>query len=208
VTYWSSAVVALCLTGCVESAVGFVPRFPFAEARDLELVHETLTLEVQRDGCVQVSALFHFVSHGPSKDRLLTFPIGPPRGGARDFVAELPGHRPRRIPAARGTAGALPMGDTVESWDIWLDGAALEAHSGKLLVRYAQAGAGDFGYVLKSGAYWRGPIGRLVLIVDDPHLRVRALSVEGQRLDTKGSRRVSLEFVGVEPADPVRLELK
>lgn len=188
--------------------MGFVPRYPFVEARELELVHETLTLQVQRDGCVHVSALFHFVPHGPSRDRLLTFPIGTPRGGARDFVAELTGERPRRIPAARGTAGALPMGPSAESWDIWLDGDALDAHSGKLLVRYAQPGAGDFGYVLESGAYWRGPIGHLVLVVDDPHHRVLAVSIEGQRMNTAGRSRVTLELENVEPADAVRLELK
>lgn len=198
--------LAVALTAC--SSVALVPRYPFVEDPDLELRHETLTLAVEADGSVRVAALFHFVPHSPARDRLLTFPIGPPRGGAQGFRAKLLDASPGHVTAARGDPGALPMGDVVESWDIWLGAQGQGPGESRLLVEYLQPGGGDFGYVLKSGAYWRGPIGELVLVVSDPHARVAAIQIEGHRIEPLGRRRVEVALVDLEPNHGVRLELK
>ncbi|MBI3204225.1 MAG: hypothetical protein HYZ29_21995 [Myxococcales bacterium] len=198
--------LAAALVGC--SSVALLPRYPFVEDPDLELRHETLTLAVDADGSVRVAALFHFVPHAPARDRLLTFPIGPPRQGALGFSAQLLDAEPGAVSVARGEAGALPMGDVVESWDIWLGARGQGPSTTRLLVQYVQPGSGDFGYVLKSGAYWRGPIGKLVLVVSDPHARVAAIQIEGHRIEAADRRRVVLELVDLEPNHEVKLELK
>ncbi|MBK7583989.1 MAG: hypothetical protein IPI67_27805 [Myxococcales bacterium] len=185
-----------------------MPRPPFVEDRGLGLVDETLTLTVEDDGSVRVAALFHFVASGELRDRVATFPIGAPRGPAREFRAELVGSGRVPVPTARGAPGGLPMGDFVESWDIWLSGEDLARHDGWLLVRYVQTGNSDFGYVLKSGAYWRGPIGRLRVEVEDPHARLAEVILEGERIEPRGRRRLSLELRDVEPADGVILRFR
>lgn len=200
--------VVLAALGCTPSGLAVVPRYPYVEDRGLALAHETLTLGVERDGSVRVTALFHFVARGAPRDRVMTFPVARPRGGARGFEAELVGHGPTAVPVALGEPGALPMGDAVETWDMWVDGAALARSSGRLEVRYTQPGAGDFAYILKSGAYWSGPIERLVVVVADPHARVAAMQVEGRRIELAERRRVSVELLDVEPSDGVRLELR
>ncbi|MCK6536953.1 MAG: hypothetical protein L6Q84_28625 [Polyangiaceae bacterium] len=201
-----SLALALALAGC--GSVAPVPYYPFVEDRDLELRYETLTLSVEADGSVRVAALFYFVPHAPARDRLLTFPIGPPRRGAQGFTAQLLDAEPGHVRVAPGEPGALPMGEAVESWDIWLGAAGQGPNQSRLLVRYAQAGSGDFGYVLKSGAYWRGPIRKLVLVVEDPHQRVAAIEVEGHRVDPAKRRRIVLELDALEPNRGVKLELK
>ncbi len=194
-------------TGCTSSGLGVVPRYPYVEDRGLALEREVLTLQVERSGSVRVHALFRFIAESAPRDRVATFPIGGPRKVTRGFRATLPGRDPSRLPVAPGDSGALPMGSAVAHWDIWLDGQALKRHDGWLSVRYEQPGSGDFGYVLKSGAYWRGPIRSLTVILEDPHTRVAALSVEGKRMLVRGRERTSVKLRDVEPKHRIRLEL-
>jgi hypothetical protein len=94
-----------------------------------------------------------------------------------------------------------------ESWELDLDGAALARHGGVLRVRYAQRGRGPFTYVLATGAYWRGSIRRLDVVVNDPERRLVSLAIEGQRLDVGASRHVTTLF-DVEPRSGVRLDTR
>ncbi len=183
-----------------------VPRYPYVEDRGLTLEREVLTLRVERSGSVRVHALFRFVSESAPRNRIATFPIGGPRKTTRGFRATLPGRGPCPLAVAPGDAGQLPMGSAVAHWDIWLDGKALERHGGWLSVRYTQPGTGDFGYVLKSGAYWRGPIRSLIVVLEDPHARVAALSVEGRRMLVRGRKRTAVRLRDVEPLEGIRLE--
>jgi hypothetical protein len=195
-----------CVAGCA-GALSVVPRYPYAEDRSLGLQHETLSLAVERDGAVRVTADFRFVERGARRDRLMTFPVAGPRPATQGFTAELGAPGGQRLTATRATPGVLPMGAAAETWDFPVDGAALARHGGRLVVRYVQPGAGDFGYILKSGAYWSGPIESLSVIVDDPHARVRASVIEGRRVELDARRRVVVELTNVEPESGVTLEL-
>lgn len=195
----------LILASCAPNGLGAVPRYPFIEDRGLALRHETLELDVARDGAVAVSALFQFETRGDERERVMTFPIGSPRGGAEGFVAELVGSSRASLPAERAVAGALPVGSAVESWDLWVGARALTDNA--LRVRYTQRGSGAFGYVLKSGAYWAGPIERLEVILRDPHARVAAAFIEGRRV-ALAERETVVTLVNVEPDEGVRLELE
>ncbi|MBX3125327.1 MAG: hypothetical protein KF718_01350 [Polyangiaceae bacterium] len=197
--------LTLALTACTSGGFGLVPSYPYVEDRSLALVDETLTLRVREDRTVRVEALFEFVAVGSPKSRVATFPIGGPRGTAHGFLAELAGAEPERLPVALGTGGALPFGDPVESWDIWLDGDALARHDGRLRVTYEQRGSGRFSYVLKSGAYWCGPIARLEVVIDDPHRNLLAVIVEGERAEVRGRSRLRHVLRDVEPRSGVEL---
>lgn len=201
----ATGLAVLCLA-CSGSGLVVVPRHPFVEDSGLSLIDETLTLRVLGDGCVAVDALFDFASHGGPLDRVATFPIGAPRGPAVDFSAALVGGGP--VPVARGAPGALPMGDAIEHWDLFLDGSELERHGGRLRVRYVQPGRGEFGYVLRSGAYWAGPIRHLRLILEDPFAKVATLIVEGQHISTTGRPKSVIDLRDLEPRSGVRLLLK
>lgn len=197
--------LTLALTACTSNGFGFLPSYPYVEDRSLALVDETLTLSVSEDRTVRVDALFHFVASGRPKSRVATFPIGGPRGTAHGFLAELAGAEPQQLPVALGTSGALPFGRPVESWDIWIDGDALERHQGRLRVTYEQRGSGQFSYILKSGAYWRGPITRLEVVIDDPHGHLTAVIVEGERAEVRGRPRLRTVLRDVEPRSGVEL---
>lgn len=202
------AAVALLSAACSADGMGLLPRYPYVEDHGLSLVHETLSLDVERDGSVSVSALFRFVARGALRDRVMTFPVAGPRGPARGFAAELVGEKALPLPVAPSEPGHLPMGDAAQTWELWVPGAELARHDGWLRVRYEQPGSGDFAYILKSGAYWSGPIERLEVLVTDPHGRIAALSVEGRRVDVAGRARVAVELTDLEPVHGVRLELR
>ncbi|GMV19677.1 MAG: hypothetical protein HS104_22970 [Polyangiaceae bacterium] len=202
------AAVALSSAACSGGGMGLVARYPYVEDQGLALAHETLSIDVERDGSVNVSALFRFVARGAPRDRVMTFPVAGPRGAAQGFAAELVGREALPLPVAPSEPGHLPVGDAAQTWDLWVGGAELARHDGWLRVRYTQRGNGDFAYTLKSGAYWSGPIERLEVLVTDPHGRIASLSVEGRRVDVAGRARVAVELTELEPVHGVRLELK
>jgi hypothetical protein len=210
----ASMAVAFC-GAC--SPIGFVPRYPYLEDRDLALADETLTLTVHDDS-VEVDALFHFVEKGSSprspqtaassRDVLMSFPIPPPRGAATEFTATLEGAIGiERLPISRGTPNGLPAGEAVESIDVLVPGGALRRHGGLLRAKYRQAGRGTFAYTLRTGAYWRGPIGKLVVVVVDSERRVASARLEGEPMNV-GEARVETTLFDVEPRSGITLELR
>jgi hypothetical protein len=191
--------------GCAR--LGPVPRYPWIEDRSLSLDAETLRVTVRADE-VEVDALFFFRAEGTPADRVVTFPVAAPRGGALDFTATLEGPLPlERLPVARAAPGVLPAGEAAETWDIAIPGAALAAHGGVARVRYRQPGRGRFAYTLRTGAYWRGPIRALDVIVDDPDRRA-AVTLEGSRLSrAPDARAFAAHLADVEPRDGLLLEI-
>jgi hypothetical protein len=185
--------------------VGIVARYPYVEDRTLALEDETLVLRVAEER-VSVDALFHFRAFGDARDRVATFPIGAPRAGAESFRVTLEGPAAiERAEARVGAAGALPVGKAVEHWDIFLDGDALARHDGVVRVTYAQPGHGEFTYVLRTGAYWRGPIRRLDVVVEDPARRLVALVIEDRTIDALDEARHVVSLFDVEPRTGIRL---
>ncbi len=199
---------AIAASACAPSGLGVVPRYPYVEDSGLALAHEQLNLRIRRDDSVQVEALFQFESRGRAKNRIATFPIGGPRGACRNFHAEVLGSASRSVRVARGEAGSLPVGKAAETWDLWLRAADFEAPRSWLAVRYVQPGTGDFGYVLKSGAYWHGPIRTLRVALHDPHARAAAMIVEGKRVANLGRPHTVIELRDIEPESGVQIEMR
>jgi hypothetical protein len=174
----------------------------------MTLRHETLEMRVgKRD--VEVDALFDFTLREGADDMLATFPVAPPCGAPKRFRATLEGDGlPSETLDSRPAAdGMLPAGDVRASFDIVLPIARLRAHGGRLRVRYQQRCDGAFGYVLRTGAYWHGPIGELAVAVHDPNGRVTAARVEDQPAHRRTHGTHRWHFRDVEPRHPVKLNL-
>lgn len=186
-----------------------MPRYPWIEDRTLALDAETLRVTLGADD-VAVDALFTFRAVGAIHDRVVTFPVAAPRGGSVGFAATLEGHAIEPLSTARSAPGLLPAGEAAETWDIVLPGAALAAHGGALRVRYQQPGRGRFAYTLRTGAYWRGPIRALDVIVEDPEGRAAEVVLEGQRLSRSGGSGLpafAVRLADVEPREGLVVEM-
>ncbi len=202
-----AAVTALGLVACG----GLLPRagHPWIEDPSLELAREVLTLEVL-DTHVAVDAHFSFRAHGGVRDRVMFFPVPPPGGEVAGFRALLAGPvlGPLVLPVGPSSPGALPAGRTVQSFDIMVPGADLDLHGGQLVVSYEQQASCGFGYILRSGAYWRGPIGSLAVQLLDGASRVVSATVEGEEAHARQGATSSWSFEGLEPRSGVELLLR
>lgn len=203
-----------CALGCAD--LGIVARRPWIEDRSLALDAEVLTLRVAPDS-VSVDAWFQFRAEGRPRDRTMTFPIAAPRGASDDFAATLEGSpAPQLLASWRAQPGALPAGDASETWDTDVPGDALAAHEGALRVRYRQRGKGAFAYTLRTGAYWRGPIRTLDVVVEDPERLVERCEIEGVRIERderaeraeRGAGGFRVRLVDSEPRGGVALWLR
>ena len=200
-----SLVALACVSaGCVGSLQA-VARPPWVEDRSLALVAEHLRIDVaERE--VEVDARFAFRSVGDARDRVMTFPIASPGGRASAFRATLErtGRPPRVLRTWRASEGVLPTGDADDTYEI--DVPALATTRGVWLrVRYRQSRRCRVAYVLRTGAYWRGPIGRLDVEVVDPERRVVRAFVERRLPTQRDGRTFRWRFVNVEPHDGVLL---
>jgi len=189
---------------------GLAPRpgHPWVEDLSLALVREALVLEVLEHR-VAVEARFSFEAHGSARDRVMFFPVAPHGGQTTGFSALLsgPGVTPLELPVRPGTAGALPAGRVGRTFDIVVPGDALERHAGELVVRYEQEASCSFGYILRSGAYWRGPIGTLTVHVVDEASRVLSATVEAEPPHAVQGGTLRWSWEGLEPRSGVELVL-
>ena len=200
-----SAIVLSC--GCPRLVPVAGP--PWVEDRTLALEAEELTLAVG-EGDVVVEAVFHFRALDELPDPVvMTFPVAEPGGPARDFDAAWVRDDGTAVPLVCRPAepGALPAGDARETWDVPVPGEAFRGNVTVLRVAYAQPVGDEFAYVLLTGAYWRGPLGRLVVRVEDPLGRVREAEVEEEPPHEVSGTTLSWTFVDVEPSSGVRLSL-
>ncbi len=199
---------ATCL--CALACGGLLPRpgHPWLEDRSLELAREVLTLEVLGDR-VAVDARFWFRAHGRTRDRVMFFPVPPPGGEVAGFRALLagPDGGPLALPVGPSSPGALPAGRSVQSFDIMVPGEDLERHQGQLVVHYEQQVSCGFGYTLRSGSYWRGPIGSLAVLLVDEASRVLSATVEGEPPHEREGGTSSWSWEGLEPRSGVELLL-
>lgn len=187
-----------------------VARFPFVEHASIALEEEVLTLDVHEEEVV-VDALFHFGVTQPRGQLVMTFPVAPPRGASRDFTAWLGRDVARPLEARRGEPGILPVGEAAETWDVAVDARALAASGGLLEVRYRQPGRGDFAYVWRTGAYWRGPVRRLDVVVRDPRGLLSSLEIDGVRVETSrrdGAGTLVTSLFDVEPESGLKLHVR
>ena len=184
-----------------------VARYPYVEASDLTLERELLELIVARRDVV-AEADFEFLGDA-RRGRIITFPIAPPRGPATEFVTTIgTGDSARRVRAARARAGALPSGDATEHYDIEIPEDARRRGGLRLRVRYRQPGIGAFAYTLKTGAYWKGPIGELSVVARDPDALLLRATVEDRPPDTRPSGQWRWRFENLEPSAGVLLVLR
>ena len=136
-------------------------------------------------------------------------PIAPPRGPAEDFVATIgSGTSEQRVRVARARPGALPAGEATEHYDIEIPEGTKRQRRLRLRVRYRQAGSQDFQYTLKTGAYWKGPIRELHVLVRDPDALLARATVEGRPPDARAGGQWRWRFANVEPSAGVRLVLR
>jgi hypothetical protein len=207
VTALLAAAAGMLVTAC--GGLALRPGHPWIEDLSLTLAREVLVLEVLDDR-VAVDARFSFEAHGETMDRVMFFPVALPGGEVAGFGALLsgPGAEPLPLPVRPGLPGALPAGQTSQSFDIMVPGEALELHGGELVVRYEQQASCGFGYILRSGAYWRGPIGSLTVLVRDEASRVTSASVEEEPPHRREGGTAAWSWEGLEPRSGVTLLLE
>lgn len=207
-----AAATLLLLSSC-SSEIRLVPRRPFVEHAAISLEDERLEIEVHEDE-VLVDALFHFAVHGDADDLVATFPVAPPRGPATRFEARLEPHGAAAaevLEVTRAAPGALPVGEAIESWDIPMRVGPLVRHGGLLRVRYVQPGRGAFAYLWRTGAYWRGPIRRLDVVLRDPGRRVAEYAIDGHHVATDrraGDGTLVTSLFDVEPESGLKLVVR
>jgi hypothetical protein len=194
------------ILGCAGPAP--VVGYPWVEDGSLGLASEVLTLSVLADR-VSVDVLFMFEHRADRRDRVMCFPVAGPGGPASSFRAVLPGAGVEAEPleSSGGPACSLPAGEPVETFRILVPGEALWLHGGRLRVAYEQEAACGFSYVLSSGAYWKGPIGSLDVIVADEGHRVESALVEGEPAHAAAGTTRSWSFAQLEPRGGVELGL-
>jgi hypothetical protein len=200
-----TAVLLLC--GCPRIVPVAGP--PWVEDRTLALEAEELTLTVD-GGDVAVEAVFHFRAFDELPDPVvMTFPVAAPGGPARNFGASMrDGGTAVPLDCRPAEPGTLPAGDARETWDVQIPADAFRAGVLTMRIRYAQPVDDEFAYVLLTGAYWRGPIGRLQVRVEDPLGCVAEAEVEDEPPHEITGSVSSWTFLDVEPSAGVRLRLK
>ena len=198
---------ALLLCGCPRIVPVAGP--PWVEDRTLALEAEELALTVG-EGDVAVEAVFHFRALDELPDPVvMTFPVAAPGGPARDFGAWMrDGGTAVPLDCRPAEPGTLPAGDARETWDVQIPAAAFRADVLTMRIRYVQPVDDEFAYVLLTGAYWRGPIGRLQVSVEDPLGCVHEAEVEEEPPHEIAGTTLSWTFLDVEPSAGVRLHLK
>ena len=204
----SAAVIAACglLAGC--GGLSPVVGHPWVEDRGLALTHEDLLVTVERDA-VLVDARLWMRGHGDQPDRELTFPCGAGDSPTAFRVTFRPrGRQAHRLQAEVGQPGGLPTGGGLHVYDIWLPGSMIDGAGGLLRVEYNQRVAQRFHYVLRTGAYWRGTIQRLRVVITDPYHRVGRARVEGMAPQSRRDGTWRWTMNEVEPDDGLEIELR
>jgi hypothetical protein len=186
---------------------------PWVEHASLALEREDLRIVLFDDATARVEADFHLRGDvGGDAIVPMRFPIPPGCAPAGTLSARVRTDQgvSSEVAVRRAAAGSgswLPAGDVAEMWD--LDVPAAPFATGAVLhVLYAQRCTDRFRYTLSTGAYWRGPIGRLDVLVTDAAQRVSSASVEGQ--PPHGAREGAFwwSFEDVEPRGEVDLVVR
>lgn len=196
-----------CRAGCIRGTMP-VGRYPWVEHRGLSLDREELTVRVGQ-GEVTVDVLFEFGMHGPQVDQRMFFPAGE-GGEVTGFAVTLEGEglEPVALDCTRVPHPGLPVGEGAGAiFEVAVEARHLVDHGGRMRVRYTQDVQDGFTYILRSGSYWRGPIGELVVEVLDPNGCVVDAMTEGERFSKVGGELFKWKFVDLEPRGGLVMEL-
>ncbi len=196
--------LALLVPAC--GALGPVARPPWVEDRSLQLLSEVLTIDL---GSSTASVEARLELRGSTEARELGFPIGgEPRAVAFQAVVAERGEPKLLLAARKGEAGLLPVGAATENWDIAVPERVLGSRGTELVVSYRQPARQSFRYVLRSGAYWAGPIAAFTARVNDPHGRVARALLDGLPPERDAQGGLSWKLSHYEPEDALTLALK
>jgi hypothetical protein len=196
-------VPALFTAAC--GGLGPVARPPWVEDHSLELRREELTIDLGR-ATAAVEARFEF--RGSTGARELGFPIGgEPHAVAFEALVVEHGEPKVVLAARKGEESLFPVGVTSENWDIAVPERVLGDPETELVVRYRQPARDSFHYVLRSGAYWAGPIREFVARVNDPRRRITRALLDGATPEHASSGELRWQLSDYEPRDALTLEL-
>jgi hypothetical protein len=197
-------VLVFLTAGC--GALGPVARPPWVEDHSLQLLRERLTIDLG-PSTAAIEARFELL--GSADARELGFPVGgEPRADAFQALVVERGEPKLVLPVRKGETGLLPVGETTEDWDIAVPERVLGAEGTELVVSYRQPARQSVRYVLRSGAYWAGPIEAFVARVNDPHRRVTRALLDGVPPEQDPDGRLSWKLTNYEPKDALVLALK
>jgi hypothetical protein len=205
-TRWLAALAASTAFSCTPLVP--VAHDPWVEDRTLELSRERLVLEVG-PRAVDVEARFGFTERGKAREHAMTFAIAHADGPPVAFLAELVA-RDGRVTPLGCTATMrrdLPVRGVAETRDFVTPSGAF-ASGAWLRVRYSQPATRRFAYVLRTGAFWAGPIHELDVVLRDRLARVVSATVEGRSADRVDAAERTWHFVDLEPREAIELTLR
>lgn len=159
--------------------------YPWVESRDLTLRNELLEIRLLRtaDGArARVHARFHFRALRSLAGLAVGFPEDRRDAALERYQLAVDG---RPLPCWRRRGGAIRGFLPLEDVPTWYESVLPALERGRDLVmdvRYEQPlRRGRFRYLLRTGAYWRYPIGRLEVRVEvGPGVRILAAELDGK----------------------------
>jgi hypothetical protein len=200
-------VVLGCLCGCLVS-----PRagYPWIESPDLALEAERLQVSIRGD-IATVAAEMSFVARRDLSTIELAFPEDERDPPLERFAVSVDDHpEATRSPRGGSWQGMLPLRH-VRRWHVFAVPAISRGASRVIVARYRQRlRGGCLRYLLRTGAYWHGPIADLVVEVDlSPAARVEQAHIDGHlpevRKGEQGTTRLRWSLRAFEPRGDLRI---
>lgn len=199
----------------------------FTDNKQIRMVQENVWIAISNSG-MRVHALFQFRNEGPATRVTMAFP-----DGIMDYKPRQPS-RPQAIRWLKSTVDGKPtpvkrlqLRQPAQNLDnpythVWLKDVAFRANQTRLVTVDYEASHGDIGdyirdiYTLKTGAAWKGKIGRAVFTVDwsalrnqmDPEIRASDLVNSEEvhlKLHSLTPRSVKFELRDIEPAFDIEM---
>jgi hypothetical protein len=184
--------------------------YPWIESTDAALVHEELIV-VLDSGRAAVEARLTFRARRDLPARALAFPEDDRDPPLEELRLTWSGEEVASWPAGRGAvSGFLPLAH-VRRWHAFTLLPQRRGDRGTLVVRYAQpltaASSGRvFRYLIRTGAYWYGPIDELVVRVSGS-VQVRRARLDGRAPTTQSETELRWELRAIEPREDLRLDV-
>lgn len=151
----------------------------FTNNKQIRMASEDVRIRLTNDR-MRVHVLFIFKNEGPATKVTMAFP-----DGVEDFKPRKP-KDPMAIlwmkstvdgKSVRTTRHKLPKAEHAEYTHVWLKEVAFAAHQTRTVTVDYEATHGDRGdfvsdyYILQTGAFWKGTIGKAVITVDSSAMK-------------------------------------
>jgi hypothetical protein len=193
--------------------------YPLSES-DVRMAAEEVHLKVGVER-TQVDVTFTFVNDGPAREILMGFPVGTPEGEHQgdpelhDFSAWVDGRRmavKQEPQTAKGPAVVNSLGDALR-YPAWITWSVPFAAGQTRTVRNTYWGANTHwsngevaaGYILRTGATWKGAIGSAVITAElDGILPGQLFGISPTTFRWEGEKLV-WRFQDLEPNQDIRL---